>query len=68
MKRPKTLRSYLKILYVLEATPLEDLKGFIKLSDDEQRTLVGIGADLSNGVNDHSIESIREKLKLTKQS
>lgn len=64
MKRPKTLRAYLKALYVLEATPLEDLKGFTKLSEDEQHDISYMGAGLSNDINDQSFKSICEKLKI----
>jgi hypothetical protein len=50
--KPKTIKTYIKMLSELNKIPLEDLKGFDKLSEEERKIFVKISSEISNSFGD----------------
>lgn len=65
MQKPKTLKSFLKIAIVLRDIPLNDLKGFEKLSEKEQRALGYLVADIANDMSETELSDLLKKFKLS---
>ncbi len=48
MTKPKTINGFINQIKKLEATPLNDLKGFDKLSDEHKYLIGVLTAEMSN--------------------
>jgi hypothetical protein len=62
-QRPKTVKSFLKTCITLANTPICDLKGIDKLSEEEQRIVAELTVILQNdlGENDELLEKFKLK-------
>lgn len=54
MKKPKTVKSFLKILLELSDVNRDDLKGIVKLTEEEYYKLGEIRADIQNNLGEMS--------------
>ena len=52
MKKIKTLKALIKILILIERQPLDELKGYEKLSANEQKDIGELVAGISNTLNE----------------
>lgn len=64
MKKPKTVKSFLKILILLSDVDRDELKGIGKLTEAEWYRLGEVRADIQNNLGEWS--DLLEKLKLKK--
>lgn len=66
MKRPLTIKAFLKMAMILRDVPLSSLKGYEKLTDDEEKALGFLTAGIANDMSEQEIADLIEKLKVTK--
>lgn len=60
MRRPKTLKSYIKYLQLLEGIPLKDLRGYDKLNDEQKSELGALTGEIANAIFSNDFRSIIE--------
>lgn len=65
MHKPATLKTFLKMLMMLRDQPLNDLKGFDSLSEDEQYYIGAMTGDISNSLGEPEIQQIIDRLKIS---
>ena len=52
MKEPRTIKSYLKLIELIDRISISDMIGFDKLTDEERDILIELSAEISNKLND----------------
>ena len=52
MKEPRTIKSYLKLIELIDRISISDLIGFDKLTDETRDILIELSAEISNKLND----------------
>lgn len=61
MKRPRTIKSFLKMALMIRDTPLSSLLGYQKLTKDESKALGGMTANVANDMSEPDFQSILNK-------
>ena len=52
MKEPRTIKSYLKLIELIDRISISDMIGFDKLTDETRDILIELSAEISNKLND----------------
>ena len=52
MKEPRTIKSYLKLIELIDRIIISDMIGFDKLTDEIRDILIELSAEISNKLND----------------
>lgn len=52
MKEPRTIKSFLKLIELIDRMSISDLIGFDKLTDETRDILIELSAEISNKLND----------------
>ena len=52
MKEPRTIKSYLKLIELIDRISISELIGFDKLTDETRDILIELSAEISNKLND----------------
>ena len=52
MKEPRTIKSYLKLIELIDRICISEMIGFDKLTDETRDILIELSAEISNKLND----------------
>ena len=52
MKEPRTIKSYLKLIELIDRIIISDMIGFDKLTDETRDILIELSAEISNKLNE----------------